>query len=151
MISLSDFFLFWRIKVYYRLKPFLKASFQRVSDNNKHHKNIPRIHVLWDGCRWNKSMKWFCVVREAGLRLSLLRRRTAYSTTKLRQQLQLQPLNLWNGCRRNKSMKWFCVEMEAGLRLSLLRRRTAYSTTKLRQQLQLQPSKSVRSVRSVWQ
>jgi hypothetical protein len=35
----------------------MKASFQRVSDNNKHHKNIPRIHVLWDGCRWNKSMK----------------------------------------------------------------------------------------------
>ena len=127
----------------------MKASFQRVPDNNKHHKNIPRIHVLWDGCRWNKSMKWFCVAMEAGLRLSLLRRRTAYSTTKLRQQLQLQPLNLWNGCRWNKSMKWFCVEMEAGLRLSLLRHRTAYSTTKLRQQLQLQPSKSVRSVRSV--
>jgi len=35
----------------------MKASFQRVSDDNKHHKNIPRIHVLWDGCRWNKSMK----------------------------------------------------------------------------------------------
>ena len=31
--------LFWRIKVYYRLKPFMKASFQRVSDN----KNIIKI------------------------------------------------------------------------------------------------------------